>query len=106
MSGEYASGTIRASLLAVPTRTPMLAPTAAVFGALIFVAIARPPLRQIRGVDIPALLGLGVTSGLTTFAFLGAIERIPLGTAVAIEFLGPLTVAAVRSSSSRTLVWP
>jgi ABC-2 type transport system permease protein len=37
VTGEYSSGTIRASLLAVPTRTPMLAAKAAVFAALIFV---------------------------------------------------------------------
>jgi len=28
------------------------------------------------------------------------------GTAVAIEFLGPLTVAAERSHSTRALAWP
>jgi inner membrane transporter RhtA len=55
---------------------------------------------------VPALLGLGVTTGLQTIAFLAAIDRIPLGTAVAIEFLGPLTVAAVRSHSARVLIWP
>ncbi|MCW2809379.1 MAG: putative threonine/homoserine efflux protein [Marmoricola sp.] len=41
-----------------------------------------------------------------TIAFLAAIQRIPLGTAVAVEFLGPLTVAAVRSHSKRALAWP
>ena len=46
------------------------------------------------------------TTGLVTIAFLAAIERIPLGTAVAVEFLGPLTVAAVRSHSRRALTWP
>ena len=66
-------------------------------GALIFLAVARPPLRALRRPDIPVLLGLGVATGLMTIAFLASIERIPLGTAVAIEFLGPLTVAAVRS---------
>ena len=75
-------------------------------GALIFLALARPPLRSIRRPDVPALLGLGVTTGLMTIAFLAAIERIPLGTAVAIEFLGPLTVAAVRSHNTRALTWP
>lgn len=35
MAGEYSSGTIRASLLAVPTRTPMLAAKSAVFAAVI-----------------------------------------------------------------------
>ncbi|MGS0684508.1 EamA family transporter [Nakamurella sp. GG22] len=75
-------------------------------GALMFLVLARPPLRAIRRRDIPALLGLGVTTGLVTIAFLAAIERIPLGTAVAIEFLGPLTVAAVRSHNKRALAWP
>src|SRR5829696_3041639 len=75
-------------------------------GALIFVAIARPPLRSIRRTDAPGLLALGVATGLLTVAFLAAIERIPLGTAVAIEFLGPLTVAAVRTQARRALIWP
>ena len=75
-------------------------------GALFFLLVARPPLRSIRRADLPALLGLGVLSGLVTICFLAAIERIPLGTAVAVEFLGPLTVAAIRSSSFRALGWP
>lgn len=41
-----------------------------------------------------------------TALFLAAIARIPLGTAVAIEFLGPLGVATVRSHSRRALLWP
>lgn len=75
-------------------------------GAVIFVVLARPSLRALRRRDVPALLGLGVTTGLMTIVFLAAIERLPLGTAVAIEFLGPLTVAAVRSHSARALTWP
>lgn len=75
-------------------------------GALVFLALARPPLRSVRRRDLPTLLGLGITTGLVTVAFLAAIERIPLGTAVAIEFLGPLTVAAARSHSARALIWP
>ena len=51
------------------------------------------------------LLGLGVTTGLQTMAFLAAIQRIPLGTSVAIEFLGPMTVAAVHGRSHRALLW-
>ncbi len=75
-------------------------------GALVFLALSRPPLRSIRRGDLPALLGLGVVTGLTMICFLAAIERIPLGTAVAIGFLGPLTVAAVRSHTARALAWP
>lgn len=42
-----------------------------------------------------ALLG-AVTAGLTLF-FMAAVARLPLGTASAIEFLGPLAVAVIRS---------
>lgn len=75
-------------------------------GAVIFIAIARPPLSSLHRHDLPVLLGLGVTTGIQTIAFLAAIERIPLGTCVAIEFLGPLTVAAVWSPHGRGLAWP
>ena len=75
-------------------------------GALVFLAIARPRLRDVRRRDVPAVVGLGVTTGLMTMAFLAALERIHLGTAVAVEFLGPLTVAAVRSHSRQALAWP
>ena len=76
------------------------------FGAVIFLAIARPPLRSIRRRDVPALVGLGVATGVMAIAFLAAVVRIPLGTAVAIEFLGPLTVAAARAHHARVLAWP
>ncbi|GAA2006151.1 EamA family transporter [Nakamurella flavida] len=76
------------------------------FGAVVLVLLARPPLRSVRRADLPTLLGLGVATGGMTIAFLAALERIPLGTAVAIEFLGPLGVAALRSGSRRALAWP
>ncbi|MFF2243783.1 DMT family transporter [Arthrobacter sp. NPDC058130] len=75
-------------------------------GAIILLTLARPPLRTIRRRDMPTLLALGMATGLMSIAFLAAIEHIPLGTAVAIEFLGPLTVAAMRSHNARALLWP
>jgi len=74
-------------------------------GAVIFLVIARPSFRSLRGHDAPILLGLGVTMGLQTVAFLAAIRRIPLGTTVAIEFLGPLAVAALHSRTRQALLW-
>lgn len=76
------------------------------FGAIIFIIIGRPKLKSIVRHDVPYLVGLGVSTGLLTFAFLSAMELIPLGTAVAIEFLGPLTVAAIRSHNKQALIWP
>jgi inner membrane transporter RhtA len=75
-------------------------------GALIYLAVTRPPLRSVRRGDIPVLVGLGVTTGLQTVVFLAAIQRLPLGTAVAVELLGPMMVAAAQSGTARGLVWP
>lgn len=75
-------------------------------GALLFLAIGRPRRRDVPRSAVPAVLVLGVATGTMTVAFLAAIDRIPLGTAVAIEFLGPLTVAAVRAHERRMLAWP
>jgi inner membrane transporter RhtA len=38
--------------------------------------------------------------------FMASVGRLPLGTASALEFLGPLGVAVARSRGGRTLVWP
>jgi inner membrane transporter RhtA len=75
-------------------------------GAAILLVLVRPRWRALDRQHLPALIALGVTTGLLTTFFLAAIERIPLGTAVAIEFLGPLTVAALRGHSRRALLWP
>lgn len=48
----------------------------------------------------PRRVCTGVVTAVMTAAFLVAIDRIPLGAAVAVEFLGPLTVAAVISPCS------
>ncbi|MDR6898570.1 inner membrane transporter RhtA [Rhizobium miluonense] len=52
------------------------------------------------------VLALGTVSALMTTSFFSAIARIPLGLAVAIEFLGPLLVATLGFGLSRQLLWP
>lgn len=75
-------------------------------GAVILLALVRPSLRAVRRGDLPLLLALGAATGAMVVAFLSAVERIPLGTAVAIEFLGPLTVAGIAGKRLKTLIWP
>jgi len=75
-------------------------------GAVLLWIIVRPRLRGIRSRDVPGLLGLGVATGVMTSAFLTALNYIPLGTTVAIEFLGPLGVAAASSKRLRAAIWP
>jgi inner membrane transporter RhtA len=48
--------------------------------------------------------GFGIVTVAMNVAFFEAIARIPLGTAVAIEFLGPVAVAALGSRRARDLV--
>lgn len=99
-----------ASALAVPMIEEIGGPGTAwlrlTLGGLVFLLVGRPPLRSLRRQDVPAVLALGVATAAMMIAFLSALTRIPLGTAVAIEFLGPLTVAAVRSPDRRALLWP
>src|SRR5690606_35603109 len=64
-----------------------------------------PPLRRYSRAQWMSALGLGVTIAGMTLCFFAAIERIPLGLAVAIDFLGPLAVATVALGGWR-LVWP
>jgi inner membrane transporter RhtA len=53
---------------------------------------------------IVAAGGFGIVTVAMNVAFFEAIARIPLGTAVAIEFLGPVAVAALGSRRARDLV--
>lgn len=52
-----------------------------------------------------ACVALGVVTAGVTLLFTSAIARLPLGTASALEFLGPLGVALARGSGGRRL-WP
>lgn len=50
------------------------------------------------------LLALGVVLALMNTCFYLAIDRIPLGTVGAIEFLGPITLAALGARTSRNII--
>ena len=49
--------------------------------------------------------GFGVSLGLMNWAIYQSFARIPLGIAVTIEFIGPLTLAVAGSRRARDLVW-
>ena len=72
----------------------------------ILLAATRPPIRRLPRPALGGALLLGATTGVLMLMYIEAIARIPLGTASAIEFLGPLTVAAARSRRPIALVWP
>ena len=74
--------------------------------AAVLIAWVRPRYTAWSWHELRMPMLLGVFSALNTIAFLAAIDRLPLGTAVAIEFLGPLTLATMHSRSRAALVWP
>jgi inner membrane transporter RhtA len=74
-------------------------------GAIGFVLIARPRYWKWSRKELRTPVLLGIVSAGMTLCFLAAISLLPLGTAVAIEFLGPLTVATIHSRSRRALTW-
>ncbi len=87
-----------------------VAPTTIVFlrlatSAIILALVIRPSLRGKSRSDWLVALALGLTLGIMNWAFYQSFQRIPLGIAVTLEFLGPLTLAVVGSRRARDLVW-
>jgi inner membrane transporter RhtA len=75
------------------------------WAAVLLVVVVRPRPSAFTRSGLRACVALGiVTAGLTLF-FMAAVARLPLGTASALEFLGPLGVAVVRGGRGR-LHWP
>jgi inner membrane transporter RhtA len=75
-------------------------------GALMFLAYRRPRLRGRQPSELGAALALGAATGAMSVCFLAAIDRVPLGTAVAIEYMGPFAVAVGGTRTLRGFAWP
>jgi len=76
-----------------------------VTSAVVLVAIARPGVRRRSGRDWLVVAGFGASLGLMNWAIYQSFARIPLGVAVTLEFVGPLTLAVLGSRRLRDLVW-
>ena len=76
-----------------------------VTSALVLGLLARPALRGRSRDDWMVVIGFGVTLGVMNWAIYQSFARIPLGIAVTIEFVGPLTLAVIGSRRPRDLIW-
>src|SRR4051812_6939776 len=71
--------------------------------AVVLLAVTRPPVRRWTRQQWTAIGAFGLCLAGMNGSFYASIARIPLGTAVTIEFLGPLVLAAVLSRRVRAL---
>jgi inner membrane transporter RhtA len=73
--------------------------------AVVLLGMARPRVRGWTRSQWRAVLLYGISLAGTNAFFYAALARLPLGTAVTIQFLGPLTLAAVLSRRGRDVGW-
>jgi len=76
------------------------------WAAVILIVVIRPRPWRFRRPILLATVALGVVTAGVTILFMAAVARLPLGTATALEFLGPLGVAVARGQGARRLLWP
>jgi inner membrane transporter RhtA len=75
------------------------------FGSVALWVIARPRLWPRPWNELRLVVALGVVLVSMNVSFYESIDRLPLGVAVTVEFLGPLAVAIVTSRRRVDLVW-
>jgi inner membrane transporter RhtA len=76
-----------------------------VFSAIVVVALARPRFRSIPGRHLLLGVAFGLVLAAMNLCFYLALDRVPLGPAVTVEFLGPLGVAVAGSRRLMDLLW-
>ena len=75
------------------------------FAALVLVLIWRPRVAGLGRREILLAVLFGLTLGCMNLAFYSALDRIPLGITVTLEFVGPLGVAVAGSRGALDLLW-
>jgi inner membrane transporter RhtA len=76
-----------------------------VFAAAVLGLLWRPSVSQHSRRELGLVCLFGVALAAMNLSFYEAIDRIPLGVAVTLEFAGPLSVAVLGSRRPRDLLW-
>ncbi|MDO3635726.1 EamA family transporter [Mycolicibacterium arseniciresistens] len=76
------------------------------WAGLLFLILLRPRAARFTRRTFATCVGLGVVIAGVTLLFMAALDRIPMGTASALEFLGPLAVAIAHGRGLGRIVWP
>jgi inner membrane transporter RhtA len=73
--------------------------------AIVLVVLWRPRLRGRSRDELMMAVAFGLVLAAMNLSFYEAITRIPLGIAVAVEFVGPLAVAVAGSRRPLDILW-
>jgi inner membrane transporter RhtA len=76
------------------------------FGAVMLLLWTRPRVWALPKRELGASAALGLAGAAMTLCSFQAIDRLPLGTVSAVEFLGPLTLAVAGSRKAHDLLGP
>jgi inner membrane transporter RhtA len=76
-----------------------------VWAGPLLLIVVRPRISRFSRSALLTCVALGVVTAAVTMLFLAAVARLPLGTASALEFLGPLGVAVAHRQGARKR-WP
>ena len=75
------------------------------FAAVILAVVTRPKVRSWSGAAWRAAVLLGVVMAGMNLIFYLSLRTVPLGTAVTVEFLGPLLLSVVQTRRLVDLLW-
>ncbi|MEU8298558.1 EamA family transporter [Micromonospora sp. NPDC048909] len=75
------------------------------WAGVLLAVLVRPRPSTLTRSALRTCVALGVVTAGVTILFMAAVARLPLGTASALEFLGPLGVAVARGRGG-TKLWP
>jgi inner membrane transporter RhtA len=75
------------------------------FAAIVLMLVFRPWRQRIDAATWKAVLLFGAVTGAMNLFFYAALEHIPLGIAVALEFTGPLALALIGARRPLDFFW-
>lgn len=75
------------------------------FGAIILMVVFKPWRINFRAGNIKNFIIYGISLGAMNFCFYKALKEIPVGIAVGIEFIGPLSLALFYSRRPIDFIW-
>ncbi len=76
------------------------------WAGVLMLVIVRPRVAAFTWATFRVCVVLGLVTAAVTMLFMAAVGRIPLGTASALEFLGPLGVAVAHGKGAHRVAWP